>query len=340
MKRSMPGIVVFAAALGLLALATACSKSSSSSGGGPAPVAVVCPSAAGITTTLVLNSSMSFTNGSYNITASTVVASGTTLLIFSTVKSGDWITSVGAVCGLGGVTSIPATVVQYLVNSTAGEGIVYYDSANGTYTRIYVVANQVDALGHFTGVQFQYQHPFTAQILTVAEAGTGSGTVTSSPAGISCGSTCSMNFATSSQVTLTAAAASGSTFAGWSGAGGCSGTGTCVLTMSAAESATATFNTSGGGGGGGGGAGYLYSNWSCGGSSQCASVMGGSVGSAGPFCNSSACSTWCNTYIPANCHCASSASYTILNAPAAGTCASYRSPRAAWDPALTPGGSR
>ena len=49
-------------------------------------------------------------------------------------------------------------------------------------------------------------------------------------------------------MTLTAAAASGSTFAGWSGS--CSGTGNCVLSMTASRSVTATFNTSGGGTGG------------------------------------------------------------------------------------------
>jgi murein peptide amidase A len=40
---------------------------------------------------------------------------------------------------------------------------------------------------------------------------------------------------------LAATAASGSTFAGWSGAG-CSGTGSCQVTMSAAEAVTATFD--------------------------------------------------------------------------------------------------
>jgi hypothetical protein len=42
-------------------------------------------------------------------------------------------------------------------------------------------------------------------------------------------------------VTLTATAASGSTFAGWSG-GGCSGTGTCTVTMTADKSVTANFD--------------------------------------------------------------------------------------------------
>jgi endoglucanase len=79
--------------------------------------------------------------------------------------------------------------------------------------------------------------------LAVTKAGTGTGTVTSSPTGINCGSTCSANYASGTSVTLSAAAASGSTFGGWSGA--CTGTGSCVLAMTAARNVTATFNTSG-----------------------------------------------------------------------------------------------
>jgi hypothetical protein len=78
--------------------------------------------------------------------------------------------------------------------------------------------------------------------LTVSRAGTGSGTVTSSPAGINCGATCAAMFDTGTQVTLTAAASAGSTFAGWSG-GGCSGTSTCKVTLNADTGVTATFNT-------------------------------------------------------------------------------------------------
>jgi hypothetical protein len=60
---------------------------------------------------------------------------------------------------------------------------------------------------------------FTLQsyTLTVSKAGGGSGTVTSSPPGISCGATCSAAFPAASQVTLRATAAGGSSFAGWSG---------------------------------------------------------------------------------------------------------------------------
>src|SRR5712691_5077706 len=76
--------------------------------------------------------------------------------------------------------------------------------------------------------------------LTVSKAGTGSGTVTSSPAGITCGTTCSAGYANGTAVTLTATPATGSTFSGWSG-GGCAGTGACTLTLSAATTVNATF---------------------------------------------------------------------------------------------------
>jgi beta-glucanase (GH16 family) len=86
----------------------------------------------------------------------------------------------------------------------------------------------------------------TTYDLTVSKAGSGSGTVTSSIGGITCGATCSAGFASGTTVTLTAAAASGSTFGGWGGA--CVGTSTtCSLSMTAARTVSATFSTSGGG---------------------------------------------------------------------------------------------
>jgi hypothetical protein len=81
------------------------------------------------------------------------------------------------------------------------------------------------------------------QGLSVSKTGTGTGTVISSPSGISCGATCSANFRTNTIVTLTASPATGSTFAGWSGA--CSGSATtCQVTMNAVKSVTASFNAS------------------------------------------------------------------------------------------------
>jgi List-Bact-rpt repeat protein len=75
--------------------------------------------------------------------------------------------------------------------------------------------------------------------LSVTKTGAGAGSVTSSPPGIACGATCAAGYNEGAVVTLTAAAPSGSRFAGWSGA--CGGTGTCVVTMDAAKSVTASF---------------------------------------------------------------------------------------------------
>ena len=81
-------------------------------------------------------------------------------------------------------------------------------------------------------------------VLTVTRAGAGFGRVKSMPVGIDCGADCTQAFAAGTSVVLTATAASGSAFAGWSG-GGCSGTGlSCTVSMSAATTVTVTFEPS------------------------------------------------------------------------------------------------
>lgn len=75
--------------------------------------------------------------------------------------------------------------------------------------------------------------------LTVTRSGTGTGSVTSSPDGIDCGTTCADSFELGSDVTLDAAPGASSTFTGWSGA--CTGAGTCTVTMDQARAVTATF---------------------------------------------------------------------------------------------------
>jgi uncharacterized repeat protein (TIGR02543 family) len=76
--------------------------------------------------------------------------------------------------------------------------------------------------------------------LAVTRAGSGGGTVTSTPAGITCGGDCAEDYREGTAVTLTATPASGSVFAGWSGA--CSGqASTCSVTMTSDQSVTATF---------------------------------------------------------------------------------------------------
>ena len=75
--------------------------------------------------------------------------------------------------------------------------------------------------------------------LTASRAGAGSGTITSSPAGINCSSDCAQNYPGGTVVTLTATAASGSTFAGWSGNADCTNG---SVTVNASLTCTATFN--------------------------------------------------------------------------------------------------
>jgi Divergent InlB B-repeat domain len=75
--------------------------------------------------------------------------------------------------------------------------------------------------------------------LTVGVDGPGTGTVSSSPAGITCGGDCSEKYERGTEVTLTAVAAPGSVFAGWTGA--CTGSGPCEVTMDSPRAVTATF---------------------------------------------------------------------------------------------------
>jgi len=75
--------------------------------------------------------------------------------------------------------------------------------------------------------------------LTVSRTGTGSGIITSAPAGINCSSDCAENYTNGTVVALSASAAAGSIFAGWSGHADCSDGN---ITISSNIGCTATFN--------------------------------------------------------------------------------------------------
>jgi hypothetical protein len=75
--------------------------------------------------------------------------------------------------------------------------------------------------------------------LQVERAGGGSGTVTSSPAGIDCGSQCTAQFQGGASVVLTATPSADSAFDGWSG--GCTGAGTCQVTITDNTTVTVAF---------------------------------------------------------------------------------------------------
>jgi hypothetical protein len=87
--------------------------------------------------------------------------------------------------------------------------------------------------------------------IPVTKNGTGTGTVTSNPATINCGTTCNASFNQGTTVTLTATPDPGSVFSGWGG-GACTGTGICVVNSAATVMATfgvAPTSSNGGGGG-------------------------------------------------------------------------------------------
>jgi subtilisin family serine protease len=143
-----------------------------------------------------------------------------------------------------GTNFIPSSVIQW--NGVA-RTTTYLSSGQLTMS---VAAGDIATQGTATvtvvnpqpggGTSNSLSFAITSPAFTLSVSKTGGGTVSSTPAGISCGSTCSASFASGQQVTLQATAAAGSIFAGWSGA--CTGTGTCTVTMSANTSVTATFN--------------------------------------------------------------------------------------------------
>lgn len=85
---------------------------------------------------------------------------------------------------------------------------------------------------------------FTRQFrtLSVFTAGVGIGTVTSNPAGISCGSDCTEDYILNTSVVLAATPNGSSVFASWSSCPSPSGN-QCTVIMSSAASVTATFNS-------------------------------------------------------------------------------------------------
>jgi len=80
-----------------------------------------------------------------------------------------------------------------------------------------------------------------SRTLSVSVSGPGAGTITSVPAGISCGTTCTAQFPAGEAIVLTASPETGSVFAGWDGA--CAGTEkSCQVAMSQSHSVSAWFS--------------------------------------------------------------------------------------------------
>ena len=193
------------------------------------------------------------------------------------IVNGSGVPSIGSIVQLAASTPAPATLTSLSPSSTAAGGPAFTLTVNGTgfvsgaivrwnganRTTTFVNSSQLRAAIPATdiatagtaqvtmvnpGAAASNALPFTVTggattfRLTVTRNGSDSskGTVTSSPAGINCGNTCSSAFTSGTVVTLTARVTGNRVFAGWSGA--CTGTGTCTVTMNADKSVTATFN--------------------------------------------------------------------------------------------------
>ncbi len=129
------------------------------------------------------------------------------------------------------------------VSSGTSENFSKAFAVPGSYT---IYAQAVDVNGSASGwsslgvtVTAIPSYTLTVQIL-----GSGSGTITSSPAGISCSSgSCSTTFTSGTSVTLTGAPGAGSDFTAWGNdCSSASAPGTCTLTMSSDKYASATFD--------------------------------------------------------------------------------------------------
>ena len=130
---------------------------------------------------------------------------------------------------ISGTTVVLTATAQFgsVFQSWSGDCAVY--GSNPTCT-LSLTANRT------ASAVFAIAPSYTLNVTTV-----GSGTVTSFPGGIDCGTTCSASYISGTNVILTAAAGAGHVFGSWTG-GVCSGTNpSCTVNMNAAKSVTANF---------------------------------------------------------------------------------------------------
>ena len=167
--------------------------------------------------------------------------------VTATFAAGATLTVTTAGTGTGKVTSSPAGIscpgtctAKFALNTqvtlTEAPGATYYfggwsGACSGTTTCSVTMKAAENVAAAFS----------PAGVLTVTESGNGTGTVTSSPAGINCPGTCTATFPPSTQVTLSETPGANYYFGGWSGA--CSGMATCSVSMTVPESVVAAFTS-------------------------------------------------------------------------------------------------
>ena len=144
----------------------------------------------------------------------------------------------GSAGGLTGTPAAPAfSAGGEAVDDEFGISVANAGDLNGDGAADLVVG--ASGYGNSRGRVYVF-HAGGPVLKTLSVSKNGSGRITSNPAGIDCGATCTADFGQGTDVVLTANPDPGYTFSGWSGA--CVGASTCAVTMDAAKSVTAGFS--------------------------------------------------------------------------------------------------
>jgi hypothetical protein len=143
-----------------------------------------------------------------------------------TVSATGLLTATGQSCG--------GTLVSATLNTNRSAGGL---SSSGAIVTGYMTGNVVCFTSSGGGGS-------GSPIVALNFAGIGSGNVTSSPSGLSCGSPgpCVGQFASGTALTLTAAPLGSSTFGSWVGCDSASNTNPCTLTLNSSRIVTLTLN--------------------------------------------------------------------------------------------------
>jgi hypothetical protein len=128
------------------------------------------------------------------------------------------------------------TGVMWASSNTAAATVSATGRATGVGRGVSTIS-VTDSAGNTASTQLTVR---TLETLAVTRSGIGSGTVTSAPAGINCGTACSATYLDGTTVTLTATPGTLSVFTGWTGCDTVSGS-TCTVAMSGRRSVNADF---------------------------------------------------------------------------------------------------
>lgn len=136
-----------------------------------------------------------------------------------------------------GLATVSATGVLSATGLACGGAII-----SATVTRNTTDAGLASPGALVTGTMTANVVCFSGPTISLFFAGTGTGSVSSSPVGLGCAQNCSAQFPSGSNITLTAIPNGGSTFAGWAGCTSAAGTVCSIENLTSNINVTATFN--------------------------------------------------------------------------------------------------